>query len=174
MQQAQPATPQAAFQATSIIHYNFMGAVVLYIVVGEIMRVIVDDFAGKGFNDFSGTLAYSLRAIVLLFAIAATVIARTIFSDEAMLARQLTASHEVDDMDIAGALQTAHIVRLAFIEAIAVLGLVIYMNSGDRIDYVWMIIAFVNLLPLIPSRDRWNQAYRRMAIDHPGVTSMPL
>jgi hypothetical protein len=45
------------------------------------------------------------------------------------------------------------------------------MQTGDRAEYAFFILAFLSLLALRPNRDHWNEFYRQTAIEHPGVSS---
>jgi hypothetical protein len=148
-----------------------MGGPLIYLVSCELIRSGVDDFAGKGINDMDDGLGWALRGALLIWVVIVLALTRTLFSDDSMIPRLLKNEPEVNDMTLAGALQTAHIVRLAVTESIAIFGLVLYTQTGDRIDYVFLILTFLALLALRPNRDHWNQIYRQTSIEHPGVSS---
>jgi hypothetical protein len=164
-------TPATAFQNTTTLHLAFMAACFMYLVVAEVIRLVVDDFAGKGFNDMDDGLAWGLRAALLVGAVAVLALTRTVLSDESVVPRILKNQAEVNDTTLAAALQSAHIIRLAATESIAIFGLVLYMQTGDRIDYVFLGLSFLPLLALRPTRDHWNEMYRSLSVTHSGVSS---
>ncbi len=144
----------------------------MYFVVGEIMRAQIDDFAGKGFVELDSTMIWTLRGTFVVLAVVNLVLIRTMFGDEAMLRRALAKREDVDDAAVVGVLVTAGILRLAFIEAIAIYGLVLYEMNAERYDlYGFGIVALIALISLRPSRTTWEETLRRMAIEHPGVSS---
>lgn len=172
-QQAPPLTPSEAFLSLRITHFSFLSSMVTYVVVGEVMRVFVDDFVPGGFIDL-GDAEWPARLALLAWAVVAFILVRTTLSDERALDRTLDKSPQVDDMLMAQTLHTGHIVRLALIESIAVIGLILYMMGANRLDlYLFCGIALAALISLVPTRRHWESAFRGLAMRHSGVSSMP-
>jgi hypothetical protein len=169
----QNALPAQVFQTLNILQSSFVAAVVIYVIVGEVMRLLISDFAPEGFINW-GSEIWVIRAVLAALSLYSIVASHFIFTDERMLTAALGKSTQVDDATIFTQLQTTQITRLALSESIAVYGLVLYVMNAERLDlYIFCGVALLNLILIRPRRDRWESAFRSAALTHPGISSSP-
>jgi hypothetical protein len=175
MRQGQPGlSPPAAFSALNVVHLAFVGAVIVYFVTGEIISSQVEDFRPGGLVDLDSAMIWAVRGMLMVTGIGALILAHTYFSDESFVPRVLSRQGDVDDAAVAAALQTAHVIRLALTEGVAIYGLTLFICNGHRYDlYGFGAVALLNLAVLRPGRDRWEVVYRDAALKYEGVSSSP-
>ncbi len=167
-----PTTAQQVFQATRILHLSFVAASLMYVLVGEMIRLLVEDFSGGGFIGL-GDEIWLARAGIIAYALAFTFGSRLI-SDDSRIAAMVRQEGKADDVVIAQGLQTALILRLAFTEPIAIYGFMLYVMDGNRLDlYLFAAIAIVALFFFRPTREQWRTAYRDASHRYEGVSSDP-
>lgn len=165
--------PSQIFQIGVILQFTFGTAVLIYVVVGEVIRVAIDGFAPDGFVNL-GDEIWVLRGVWGALSLYSLVASHFIFTDERQLRSAISKGIIVDDASVAAQLQTAQIMRLGLTESIAIYGLVLYMMNANRLDlYSFCAVAFSNLILTGPTRNRWESAYRAAALSHPGVSSLP-
>ena len=167
-------TAGSVFQTVVVLHFAYTATPFCYFIVGEIMRAMVFPPEPGGFVNLGSPTIWVLRGIFAATGAIGLVLSYTAFTDAATVPRVLKRKTEVDDGTIAAALQTAHILRLAYVEAIAIYGLMLFVFDGHRYDlYGFGIVALLNLIALRPSRDKWEETYRRAAPEYPGVSTVP-
>ena len=167
-----PTTAQQVFQATRILHLLFLAASLMYVLLGEMIRLLVEDFSGGGFIGL-GDEVWLARAGIIAYALAFTFGPRLI-SDDSRIASMVREDGKADDGVIAKGLQTALILRLAFAEAIATSGLMLYLVGGNRLDlYVSAAIAIVAFFFFRPTREQWQEAFQDASLRYEGVSSDP-
>jgi hypothetical protein len=151
-----------------------MAAIIIYFVTAEVIASQVEDFRPGGFVDFGSATIWAIRCAFIVTGLIGLAIANTLFSDERFAATTLNKAAEVTDSTLFAALQSAHIVRLAFTESIAIYGLNLFMMNGHRYDlYGFGFVALIVLIIGRPSRIRWEAIFRRVSIEHAGVSSSP-
>src|SRR6266699_3155883 len=108
---ARPATTVASvFQTLTVLHFNFIAAILIYFVVGEIMKAMVFPPEPALVNLGSPTI-WVLRGIFAATGAIGLVLSYTAFTDAATVPRMLKRKTEADDMAVAAAMQTAFILR---------------------------------------------------------------
>lgn len=161
------------FQTVSVLQVAYIAAIFCYFVVGEVMKATVFP-PEPAFVNLGSPTIWVLRGIFGTFSVIGLTLSYTLNTDARMVPRILKRKTEVDDGVVAAALQTAHILRLAQIEAIAIYGLVLFILDGHRYDlYGFGIVAIINLLAMRPSRYGWEETYRREAAEYSGVSAVP-
>ena len=165
--------PSQVFQTGVILQFTFGAAVVVYVIVGEVIRVAIDDFAPDGFVNLGGGI-WVLRGILGALSLCSLIASHFVFTDERQLRSGMPRGSVVEDATVAMQLQTAQVVRLALTESIAIYGLVLYLMNAERVDlYLFCGVALSNIILTRPTRERWESAYRTAALSHPGVSSVP-
>jgi hypothetical protein len=165
------ATPSQILEALRILHFTFVISVVMYVIIGEVIRFAVDDFTPDGFVNLGGATVL-VRLALFVWSVAVFALTRAVITDERMLERGLSGAGEVNDLRIAEILQTSHILRVALWESVAVMGFTLYLMTADRFDlYVFCGLALVNLLSIVPGRERWETKYRSLAARYPTVSA---
>ena len=135
-------------------------------VVGEALRFIDDKFT-DGYGNFGGAL-WPARAALLLWWLISTLIAQQVATDDRFVQSILKRGSEITEEAVAGAMQTATVVRLALVESVSSLGFVVYVENAHRLDlYLFMGLTVLSLLFLRPTREKWDEVFRRIEIDHP-------
>jgi hypothetical protein len=166
-------TAGSVFQTVVVLHFAYTGALFCYFIVGEVMKATVFP-PEPAFVNLGSPTIWVLRGIFAATGAIGLVLSYTAFTDASTVPRVLKRKTEVDDGTIAAALQTAHILRLAYVEAIAIYGLLLFMLDGHRYDlYGFGMVALLNLIALRPTRDKWEETYRRAAPEYPGVSTVP-
>lgn len=167
-------SPSAVFSVLNVLHLVFVGAVIVYFVTGEMIAAQVEDFRPGGLADLGSASTWALRAVLVITGLGALILAHTFFSDGSFVPRMLSKRGDASDASIAATLQTAHIIRLALTEGVAIYGLTLFICAGHRYDlYGFGAVALLNLAVLRPSRDRWEATYRDAALKYEGVNSSP-
>jgi hypothetical protein len=167
-------SPQQAFSAVTILHLTFSAAVLIYVVTGEIIAASVEDLRPGGFVDLDNGMLWIVRGFLAFNGAIGIILAFTVFGDDQNVPRMLGRAQEVTDATVAAALQTGHILRLAFAEAIAIYGLVLFQLNGHRYDlYGFAGVALAIFVLSRPSRDRWEGVFRTMSLKYPSVSSSP-
>lgn len=170
---SQSTLPSQVYQTGVILQFAFGAAVLIYVVVGEVIRVAIDGFSNDGFVNFGGEI-WVLRGVFAALSIYSVTASHFVFTDERQLRGAVSKGMVVDDASVAAQLQTAQIMRLSLTESIAIYGLVLYMMNAERLDlYLFCAVALANLIVTRPTRDRWESAYRAAALNHAGVSSSP-
>jgi len=173
------AGPEQVFKAVVVLHLAFTGAVIVYIIVGEVMDWSDPEFDGYILTNDDGGTKLLLRIVFGVMAFIQFVLAFTWLSGSGYVERALQsiskrANREPDGSSAAAALQTRHIHRVATLESIAVSGLILYILGGERIDlYGFCAVSMVGLLLIWPRRSEWEESYRTLARKYPGIPSNP-
>lgn len=166
-------TAGSVFQTVVVLHSAYTAAIFCYFIVGEIIKAMVFP-PEPAFVSLGSPTIWVLRGIFAGVSAIGLALSYTAFTDAATVPRVLKRKTEIDDGTIAAALQTAHILRLAYVEAVGIYGLLLFMLDGHRYDlYGFGIVALLNLIALRPSRDKWEETYRRAAAEYPAVSPMP-
>lgn len=168
------ASPPVAFQQSRILWGVFVIAVLLYFVTGEIISARVEDFKSGGLVDPDSGMLWVIRLILIAESVVSLVILQAMFSTDQMMARLVAKSSEVTDELLTQALSTRQILSLAFIEAIAIYGLALFIMNGHRYDlYGFGVVALLMLMLLRPTREKWEATFRQASLEYPGVSSSP-
>ncbi|HEY5625062.1 MAG TPA: hypothetical protein VIT93_01090, partial [Dehalococcoidia bacterium] len=131
-----------------------------------------EDFADGGFVGL-GDVIWFPRAAIIAYTLALTIGLRLI-RDEGQIAAMVERIGKSDDAVIAQGLHAALITRVAFVEATAVLGYLLYVMDGNRLDlYAFPAMALVILLFLRPTKERWRAAFQAASLKYEGVSSDP-
>lgn len=166
------ASASQAYLNARVLGFAFTVAPVMYIVMGEVLRFSANDFAPDGFNNF-GEAIWAARAAVFAWVVVSSIVAHRVITDERFVQSALAKEESASDATVYAALTAATVVRYAFVESVAILGVLLYVNNADRIDYIFPLITVLNMFLLRPNRDRWEAAFRQASLQHPGVSSLP-
>lgn len=171
--------PEQIFQTVIVLHLSFMGAVIMYIIVGEVMDWSDPEFDGYILTNDDGGTKLLLRILFGIVAGISYVLAFTWLRGLGYLERTIQSvskrrQREPDAGTAAAALQTRHIARIASLESIATFGIILYVLGGERIDlYGFCAVSTVGLLLTWPRRSEWEETYRILAQRCPGVPANP-
>jgi hypothetical protein len=172
---ANPQTPSQAFQTTLTVHLAFVASIVIYVLVGEVMRWSNREFAGGGYGpDWIGDNLTWLRLGVLAYAAANAAPLLLIYNRDWYRDKIIAKSDKEPVIALSGALMTSHIAKVATVVSVAVIGLVLYVLTSERLDlYLFNGIALAGLLLIWPKRSEWDSAFRRHALTNPGIPADP-
>lgn len=169
--------PSQVFNATSVVHIAFLIAVVIYVVVGEVISATNPEF--EGYLEPGFDMEPLLRLLFIGISVVQALLAVTWFRGNRLVETAIensrkTLNQEPDAAVVAGGLQSAHILRLAMFESIAVYGLTLFLMGGERLDlYGFCAASFVGLLLIWPKRTGWENTFRSLSQRYSGVPSDP-
>jgi hypothetical protein len=162
--------PNQVYTKTVTMHAAFTGAVVIYVMVGEVIKWSDPEFDGYVFSGGDDTMWF-LRG---LFVVVGSLQALLGLVLRRMVAREMLQEEHVDASKVASRLQADQISRDASSEAVAIFGLILYLLGGQRADlYGFCAVSMVGLLLTWPRRAVWEATFRELAVRHPNVPSDP-
>src|SRR5207302_758524 len=97
-----------------------------------------------------------------------------IFSDERVVRDLTRRQAPVNDAAVSMRLQAHQIRGLAVSNTTGVFGLTLYIMNAERLDlYMFCAVALLSWALTRPSREKWEAAFRSVAVGHPEVSSSP-
>jgi len=143
--------------------------------VGEVTRWSDPEFAGGGYGpDWIGDNLVWLRLTVLAFTAVNAAPLFLIYNRDWYRDKKVATSKRRPAIALSGALMTNHITQLATATPVGVIGLMLYVLAGERLDlYLFNGIALAGLLLIWPTRARWEHAFRRHALTNPAIPADP-
>lgn len=172
---ARPSTPDEAFRNVALIHASFLVAAVIYVVVGEVNAWANEPFDGLGGASLQDQELW-LRLGLLTFTAVNFVLAFLVYASEATVDRFVRSiKQEIPDtMRVAHGLTTTHILRIAGLQSPAILGLLLFLFGGERLDlYLFSGLAVAGLIATWPRRGEWGRTFRRHALANPAIPADP-
>ena len=152
-----------------------MGAVVMYMIVGEVMRWSDLLFADNGYGpEWIHDHQTWVRLGGLAFAAVNALPTFLVYRRDWYLDRMIAQSKKEPATAICDALTTTQILKVALMESVGVIGLVLYVLGGERIDlYLFNGLALAGFLLVWPSCAQWERAFRRHAHTNPEIPADP-
>jgi len=168
-------TPSQAFQNTLTVHLAFTASILIYVLVGEVMRWSDPEFAGGGYGpDWIGDNLVWLRLAVLAFTAVNAAPLFLIYNRDWYRDKKVAASKYEPAIALSGALMASHITKVATATSVGILGLLLYVMASERLDlYLFNGIALAGLLLIWPKRSEWESAFRRHALTNPAIPADP-
>jgi hypothetical protein len=122
--------PNQVYAATVTIHAALTGAVVVYVIVGEVINWSDPEFDGYVFSGDEGMM-WVLRCLFVVVGLVQALLGVVLGR---IAHREMLQQEHVEAITVAARLQARHISRAASLEAIAVFGVILYILGGERAD----------------------------------------
>jgi hypothetical protein len=144
------------YRAARAIYWSMGGAIVIYVIVAEILKLALKPFEGFAVGDMPDFIPFVFYAIGILAVIPGFKLRKNVF--------HTTTPEEYLDLDMSALLRrfnSTTIISGALAGLPSIIGLVLFLLTGSSADfYLMVLISVISYILFYPRESQWRDAMK--------------